>query len=1181
MSQSPFEKTVEAQREAADPARSALVSANAGSGKTRVLTNRVARLLLAGAPPERILCITFTKAAAAEMSDRLFKLLGAWALMDDARLGAALQNLAPGLADGFDTDDFGRARRLFAQALETPGGLKIQTIHSFCQALLARFPVEAGVAPGFSVLEEADATALQRAAIDAVATGAAETAPALRDAIDRLGRDGAGAAAPDGGGRGVVGVRDMAARALAAPAVREALIDPGYEAGLLDALGAGANQPPDDIMRAAVQAIDENRLARLIEAMAYGGSVATERQPILIAARDDADKLSAFNGFRDALLTKKEELNSKIVTKGVLAVDPEAKAIAEEITETLAGALDAMRARETFADAAALAQLVRAASAEYDRRKAARAALDFDDLVERAARLLGERESAEWVMWKLDQGLDHILVDEAQDTSPRSWDVIEAPLPEFFAGDGAKTERQRTFFAVGDPKQSIYSFQGADAELFQGKLQDLGKRIAAAAPFSNVELTLSFRTTPPVLSFVDALFADRATREGLSDELELRHEARRNEEPGLVELWPLTPAMEAEDAAPWDAPLDAVTEESRERRLALAVAAKAQELLAGASVPDGEGGARAMRPSDIMILVQSRGAAFTETIRALTAAGVPTAGADVLDLLDDQATLDLMSFARAAASEADDLSLAETLKSPFFGADEEMLFSIAYGRNGTLRAALRQACDDGRAPGDWRDRFEAARRVGLSRGPVAFFSHILDGAPGGDIAATGRARLLHRLGAPSREPLDAFISEAYAFERTEARSLRGFIRWIVGRGAKAKRESDQDADVVSVTTVHKSKGLEAPVVFVLETQKPPRLKPEHILIGTDRAATPIRPPASGDAPMAAKAAKEEAARLAYNEYRRLLYVATTRARDRLYLCGIENKQAKADAPPEKRTWAQLAGDAFERLKEAPGDGAGLEAAGTLWEAPVLRYGDPALVRDSIAEMRRPAPAGAKAAATPPAHLLRRPAPERPPLRLSPTRIADLADQETSMEGGYRPTADRDAIARGRVIHRLLEVLPYAADAAREDVAERLVARLAPDAREETRRDWAREALAVIGDPAFADAFGPDARAEAAIAGDIEGPRGAVRISGRIDRLTVLADRVLVVDFKTNRPPPRRAEDASPAYLAQMGAYAALLRAAFPGRKVEAALLWTFEARLMPLPEALIDAAFAKALAAAR
>ncbi|MEO1014032.1 MAG: double-strand break repair helicase AddA [Pseudomonadota bacterium] len=1170
MTQEAFVRTLDAQRRAADPARSVLVSANAGSGKTRVLTNRVARLLLAGAPPERILCITFTKAAAAEMSERLFALLGAWALMDDARLKEALSTLSPGLADDYDTEDFGRARRLFAQALETPGGLKIQTIHSFCQALLARFPMEAGFAPGFAVIEEADAAALQRDAIDKVAARAGGGEGALAAAINRLGR------------RGAAGVREMATSALASPSVRDALVSDGYETALLSALGANADQSAEEIMRDAVSSTKPETLTRLIEAMEFGGSTARERQPMVITARDSSDPVESFRLLTNTLLTQKEELNSKIITKGMEKADGGVRDLAEGVATRLGEALGAIRAAETYADAAALARVVRDASTVYDRAKAARGALDFDDLIDRAARLLGDRERAAWVMWKLDQGLEHILVDEAQDTSPRSWDVIEAPLAEFFAGAGAEKERERTFFAVGDPKQSIYSFQGADAELFQEKLVDLGAKIAAVAPFSNIDLTLSFRTTPPVLSFVDALFENRATREGLADDLELRHEAFRRNEPGLVELWPLAPATQLEDATPWDAPLDAVSEESRERRLALAVAGKVRELIDGAAIPDGDGGERPVTPSDIMLLVQTRGPVFTETIRALTQAGAPTAGADVLDLLDDQATLDLMSFARAAVSEADDLSLAEALKSPFFGADEEALFSIAYGRKGTLRAALKEACADGRAPADWHQNFEAARRIGLSDGPVAFFSHLLDaGAP------TGRARLLHRLGAPSRDPIDAFMGQAYAFERLETRSLRGFIRWITERGAQAKRDADQSDDVIRVTTVHKSKGLEAPIVFMLETQKPPRLRPDHILIGADRAraATPIRTPAKEAAPKAAIDGKAEAQRLAYNEYRRLLYVAATRARDRLYICGIENKKLKDDAPPERRVWAQLARDAFDRLKDAPAPGCVLDEANELWDAPILRYGDPALVHEEP-QKTRPARTLADARETrpPPAHLFHPPAPERPPLRLSPTRLADLVEAAGEVGGaaaGYRPATDKEALSRGRVIHRLLEIPAALERAEWEEAADRLAARLAPDATSATRADWTREARAVLDDPTFAAAFGPAARAEAVIGGDIEGPRGPIRISGRIDRLAVSAERVLVIDFKTNRPPPQRAEDAAPAYLAQMGAYRALLRRAFPDRRVEAALLWTFEARLTPLPAALIDAAFSRALSAIR
>jgi ATP-dependent helicase/nuclease subunit A len=1204
----PLEETTAAQQAAADPNLSAFVSANAGSGKTRVLTNRVARLLLAGVRAERILCITFTKAAAAEMSDRLFGLLGNWALMDDDILRKELNGLAPGIAADYTAEDFGRTRRLFAQALETPGGLKIQTIHSFCQSLLGRFPIEAGLAPGFKAIDEAEAFTLLNGAIDSAVTRASAAgddpdADAVRHLANIYG----------------IQLRDHLRTALISGAIRSKMSADNYETRLLDALGTGADTRPDDIGRATVDAINVARISQLREALYYGAKTALATAKTLAGFEDAHDWQERLKILREAFGKKDGGWRAKLVDAGTKKHDPQAETIAQTLRDNLCDMDERLRSATIYAEAASLARLIRLAARIYDDKKTARAALDFDDLIDRAGRLLSDSTQNAWVMYKLDQGIEHILLDEAQDTSPAAWDVIEAPLTELFAGVGVDRQTAstptagRTFFAVGDPKQSIYSFQGADSDLFQEKLLDLGKKFKSAElAYENFGLSLSFRTTAPVLSFVDTLFADRRVRDGVTDiDVDLRHGVFRTTAPGLVELWPLTPAVASEETEPWDAPLDAITEESRERRLAAAVAHKVADLLRTARVKDKDDGPdRPARPSDFMLLVQSRGPIFTETIRALSRQGVPTAGADKLLLLDDQAALDLMSYARAAVSTTDDLSLAELLKSPLFGADEELLYRIAHGRKGSLRHALKDACETGLAPADWYESFTQAAGIGRSRGPVAFFTHILDaGTP------TGRSRLIGRIGAPSREPLEAFINQAIEFERSETPSLRGFIAWIMARGAVVKREADSGEDVVRVTTAHKAKGLEAPFVFLLDAQKRARVAPDHLILrangGSDPAGSgpPVRSLAKKDAPASAETAKTDAEILTYNEYRRLMYVAMTRAKDRLYICGIEDKRSDP-TDPARWSWHQHATGAFDRLDQnsAPGQSIKTAEAGELWELPVRRYGTVDLVDerpltdDLSLTMPEPRDAGTAKTGSPDssayddqasraAAIAEPPAPEPPPLRLSPTRLADLVEEADLRENidtkdvVFPPTGAEAALKRGKAIHRLLEVLPTIAPDRQEAAAHNLITRIAPDVSAPERASWTDEAMAVLNDPAFAAAFGPASRSEVAIAGDVQVDAASpdaptLRVTGRVDRLVVLDDRVLVVDFKTNRPPPKDPADAPTAYLAQMGAYAALLAEAFPDKRIETALLWTYEPRLAALPPDLVAAAFRRAVRAA-
>ncbi|MEO0398473.1 MAG: double-strand break repair helicase AddA [Pseudomonadota bacterium] len=1173
-----FEETIANQTRAASPAVSAFVSANAGSGKTRVLTTRVARLLLSGVAPSRLLCITFTKAAAAEMADRLFTLLGEWSLADDAALAEALSAIGAPLIDITPPTNekaaLARARRLFAKALETPGGLKIQTIHAFCETVLKRFPLEAGVAPGFSVIEDADALRLQNEAVDRV-LAATDRDDENEKALRRL----ADTRAPGS-------IRALLLSAINDAKRRTRLSADDFPERLAEALGVSANTEPHDLIADLDNHIDASAIAGLAGALLVGGKKAQGFGEALSVYDKTAQSAERFALLQEVFFTQKGSPRAKLLDKAAKTAAPQAEALEESLRAAINAFVDAVRAATILQDTLALARLVSAGAAGYEKAKAGRAGLDFDDLIDKTRALFADSNRADWVMYKLDQGVDHILLDEAQDTSPEAWRVIEAPLREFFSGAGARGNDgggdgrgdgdggHRTFFAVGDQKQSIYSFQGADAALFEEKAQDLGAQISAAAPFANVPLRLSFRTSAPVLEFVDALFADETVLDGVSVDKPLTHGVFRDEAPGLVELWPLTPRPERADLKPWDAPLNALTAESPERKLASAIARRIKDWLdTGETLEPG----RPLRAGDVMILVQSRGALFREMIKALSQTGVPAAGADRLTLMDDQAVKDLFSFARAVLFDGDDLSLAETLKSPFFNYSDESLFDLAYGRKGALATALRsRAKEEPRAAAILED-MSAAAHVARTEGPFGFFTHLLEtGAP------SGRKRLLKRLGEPARDPLNALLGLALDFEQSHPRSLTQFLLWAERRGADVTRDAENASDVVRVMTAHKSKGLEAPVVFLLDAHRR-RTRAEPFLdLGPRGAALPIAAPAGGADCQASADARTRAKRLDSEEYRRLLYVAATRARDRLYICGVEDGRGGDPhaPPPAEKSWRALAEDAFGRLEA---DGANIETD-TLWDRPILRYEKRSPVETAgdsgiASPTTNPTPT-----TTTPAFLERLAPEEKPAKRLQPSRLADRfeADEtDASPLDRQRETlpispAERpDALLRGRCLHRLLEISSANAGPEWTPRADRLLAALAPATSLETRAAWREEAAAVLNDPTFKDVFGPAALAEAAIGGKLE---NGVQLSGQIDRLLINPDEILIVDFKTNRPPPRRAEDAPTAYLAQMGAYAALMAAVYPGRKIRTALLWTFEARLMELPENLTASALKRTLA---
>lgn len=1143
-----IEETTNSQRLAADPSLSAFVSANAGSGKTRVLTNRVARLLLDGVDPSTVLCITFTKAAAAEMADRLFNLLGKWALADNAALQDALSSL-DGDSRIRSADDLARARRLFARAIETPGGLKIQTIHSFCESILKRFPLEADVAPGFSVIEEMESGELKRAAIDSVA---ARAEGGVADAFAHLLSKTSGKT-----------LRELLEDAIGKRRKFARTETIGWDA-LGDEVAAILNIADPaaasiDAIVDLIAAFDLNRLKELMLAGSPTTQAASIKIDAFFAAATAPEKFDAIN---QIFLTASLEPRKDVISKKIAKSEPAFADAIRLLQDDIAAILDRIRGAEAVADTRAFFAIIKQCFADYDAAKAARAALDFDDLIARTRALLRTSGGAGWVLYKLDMGLAHILLDEAQDTGPDAWDVIEAPLDEFFSGAGARA-RIRTFFAVGDQKQSIYSFQGADAVLFKEKEGDLGKKIGATQNYENVPLKASFRTTAPVLQFVDALFERDEIIENVSAERPLQHYCTREGDAGLVELWPLAPKPEKTTPDPWDAPLDATPAESPPGLLANAIAETVASWLDRKEILESQG--RPIEPGDIMILVQNRGALFSEMIRALGARGVPVAGADKIKLMEDQGVLDLVSYARAVLYEGDDLSLAETLKSPFFGVDEDSLYELAANRaEANLWAALRARRTE-RA--EWArafDEFSAVRAVAMTEGAAAFVTHVLEtGAP------SGWRRLAERLGLPCREPIEEFLRQAHDFEMKHPRSLRLFLDAFVKSGAEISREAAEAGPTVRVMTAHKAKGLEANIVFLIDAHRhPPDKNVGDLLTLPGPHGDDIPALALGDAKnnLRLVAARDDKKRLMREEYRRLLYVAATRARDRLYICGHESgadTKPHARAPAEK-SWHALAEDAFDALGDKIDDG------GEKFGARVRRFASAQIVAAKPEERTTPFNSDRPV----PDYLMTLARAEVRPRRLSPSA---LVNGETG-SAAYSPARGREPYQRGRALHRLLELLPEIDRGKRRDAADRLLVHHAAVFSEDARTQMREEALRVIEDPRFADVFAPGGLAEIAIGGAPRGARNGLFLSGQIDRLAILPDRILVVDYKTNRPPPHRIEDVPHAYIAQMAAYRALLQEIYPGRKVETALLWTFDARLMAIPDEALDRAHALTLA---
>jgi ATP-dependent helicase/nuclease subunit A len=1141
------------QTAAADPAASAWVSANAGTGKTHVLTMRVLRLLLGGTPPERILALTYTKAAAAEMSKRVFARLADWVMSDEQSLTRKLAQLldrAPTLAD------MERARQLFAVTIETPGGLKVQTIHAFCERLLQRFPIEAGVPPGFAILDEQDRGALlSRATDEMLAAAAAEKSGPLWRAVET-----AIAYAVNGGFDNVL--QQALAEFGAAPRLAGEPALAAAQERLRAIFGVRPDIAAEDITAQLSKTLADDLLPHLVSALRAGnksdakGALCLDAALVASSAGRRAEALANF------FLTQSNGPRERLVTRKISDERPELADLLQRAQAQFVALYGEHKSLMVVEATVALLRLGADVFDRYNTAKARSAALDFEDLVGKAAALLASSQAVEWVLYKLDGGLDHILVDEAQDTSPAQWEVIRALAEEFFSGSGAR-DGVRTLFAVGDEKQSIYSFQGAAPTMFAetGALFARRAELAGLA-LRRVPLNLSFRAAEPLLATVDLVFADGARTPGVtSSRAPLQHIAHRAGHAGLVEIWPTEKPDQAKPAEPWS-PLKETISSAPVARLAARIAHTINRWLKSGELLHSQN--RPIRPGDILILVRKRTPFAPAMISALKAHGIPVAGADRLVLTEQIAVADLMALGDFLCLPQDDLALANLLKSPLFGLDDDALTVLAPKREGFLwQELLARAATDAR----FRPPAEILARW-LTRAhlmpPFEFYAALLDGEG-------MRARMLERLGAEAADAIDELLNLALAYDRVAAPSLQGFLNWLRQGTRVIKRDMEQGLDEVRVMTVHGAKGLEAPIVFLPDTCSTRSGRSPSSLLPCD-GPVPFLWPVKGSSELApVEGARAALDRAEAEERNRLLYVALTRARDRLYVGGFEGSTAP---PPE--SWYQLIRTALgDRLAEATAADGGI-----VWRlvSPQSTAPEPDVARAAAAVPALPLPTWAK-----------RPAPPDPLLGvpLAPSRLAPL---KSDRDGGGRgragapaepPTLAPSALLedarflRGTLTHALLEHLPSLDPEQWPAAAEAFVAGRAGRLPSTLRKSIVAETLAVLREPAFAPLFGPQARAEIPIVAEISQPQGGgrvLRLTGKIDRLVVAGDAVLIVDYKTNRPPPKDVGEVAEAYLLQLCAYRLALARLFSHRRVRAAILWTDGPRIMEIPEKVLDAA---------
>jgi len=1111
----------ERQVQAADPLASTWLAANAGSGKTKVLTDRVARLLLAGTEPQKVLCLTYTKAAAAEMQNRLLKRLGDWAMLDDESLRAQLTAL--GEEGPFAPESLARARRLFAQAIEAPGGLKIQTIHAFCGALLRRFPLEAGVSHGFAELDERSAARMREEVLEEIASGpdrgtfdaflAVFTGAEPKAIFDEISQN------------------------------RDAFRAPEDEAALRRVLQIAPQARLEDLPRDVFTAGTGALIATVIPVLA--GQSPTMQKLAKDLARletDDPGREDLARLQELCLLKDGSRVSSKLLTKGAIeALGPD---LTEEFLDLAERSLAAREKQLAFAllhRSLALHRFARVLLPALAQRKAQGGWLDFDDLIERAGALLSDPSVAQWVLFRLDGGIDHILVDEAQDTSPGQWRIIERLADEFTAGDGAR-EKRRTIFVVGDRKQSIYSFQGADLSHFEAVKSLFSEKFAAISrPLQDAALLHSFRSSLAILRLVDLTFrGEAAAALGGAPEHLAFHETL----PGRVDLWPAVPAPEKTDPAPWEDPVDLPGADTAPVVLARAIAAEIAAMIeSGVQIPTKDG-PRPVTAGDFLILVQRRSGLFYEIIRACKTAGLEVAGADRLRLGGELAVKDIVSVLAFLATPEDDLALAEALRSPLFGWSEDALYRLAQPRKGYLWQALRESGAE-ETLALLRDLLDQADFLR----PYDLIERLLS-------RHDGRRRLVARLGIEAEEGIDALCAQALAYEQAEVPSLTGFLVWLGADEIEIKRQSESGGRALRVMTVHGSKGLEAPIVILPDTAKRRMSQRGEILLSPEGLpfwkGGPL-PPSGVLAEAQAEALERER-----RERLRLLYVAMTRAEKWLIV---------ATAGEEEEEGEHWHAHIAEGMKAA-----GTETVSAYSEAlsalgPILRFahGDwPAsgTAAVALAERQIALPDWALRRVTAPA------------MAASVLSASDLGGAK-ALPGETLLNSTEAALRRGRQLHLLLEHLPHWPSEGQVELARDLLSFSEDPAdldETETILAQAKRVLQTVSEAGF---LSDTSLAEVEITAEIP-ELGGRQLHGVIDRLQVRPDCIRVLDYKSNAVVPKTVAEVPLGLVRQMAAYRSALRQIYPGRRIESLLLWTTTGTMMPLGDAQLDAALAGA-----
>ena len=1106
------------QRDAANPHMSVWVEASAGTGKTKVLSDRVLRLLLNKVDPMKILCLTYTKAAAVEMKTRISKRLSEWSVQSDEKLKKNIENLLGNDAENQEKlpEYIRRARTLFAKLLDTPGGVKIQTIHSFCEEVLKRFPLEAGISPYFEILGEREA---------------AET---LKQIQNEILRESNFANTPE-----AISVQYLTANLsehsfpkvmshITENRAKMAEVLHRYEGldNLLNKLqskiGVNVKESEENLKSDCMNNINKSDLLANITALKNSGKRNNDKAQVLEEIYNNDCAPQYFDKYVKCFLKDDDEIYSDGYLAAGEALKKDAQVLERMTDEAyrLQQVQKKRRGLRLYNSSRAFLTIAQSINSKYDEYKRAKSYLDYEDLINKTCALLSNTVQSSWVLYKLDGGIDHILLDEAQDTSPQQWDIVKALSDEFFSGDGAR-EKRRTVFAVGDRKQSIFSFQGADPQKFDEMSKYFKDR--AGVNFNKVDMEYSFRSAPAVLDGVNTVFADENIAKGvISEGSPVEHIPVRAGEYGRVEIWPLYVAEKSEktdDSEELMPPMEMSKKVSVRTKMAKQIVERIKQMM-----EDSKNTINPLHFKDFMVLVRHRNSFMEDFIRTCKENHINISGADKMVLAEQIAVQDLISLGKFLLLPEDDLSLAEVLKSPLFNLTDDDLETLCCERkNATLWESLSK---NKKYEGVYESLFNLTRMLDFIR-PYELFNYVL-------VNMDGRRKFMQRMGLEAEDAIDEFMNITLEYEQTQTPNLQGFISWFENDETAIKREGDEaENDAVRLMTVHHSKGLQARVVFLPDSVQLPKNSCEQkLLFGDD--GLPYYPLCKKDYDEECVKINENNGIAVLEEYRRLLYVALTRAEERLIVCGYANSSKIKDD-----SWLKICentiGKVVAKNKE---DELILESPEERIVEPEKKYFITPLSTEPKEWLELKADSEAATA--------------KP---YTPSRLKKEKDEEPDSVSPLKEKADY--YRRGKLIHKIVQFLP-ADSKNKEQVIDEYLQKSVTDFSAEQKQKIKSEILQMLAKEEYAEFFGSDSRAEVPVFGKV----GSDMVSAQIDRLVVKKDKIIIIDFKTNKSVPESVDEIPDLYKRQLETYEELICAIYPNRKTESYILWTNELRLM-------------------